>query len=527
MPLNSSRWITHKFMGGWATDFGTTVYTSPDQAGHLEIPFLKDARNIIYEFDGGPRKAPGANVLNTSEVASGATVTGIYDYWRQGTAASATQRRVLHAGTVIMADTADGVFANIGTGLVSGAIPQYSTFDDLLVIGSSSVSDVPRSWDQSTFQVLAGSPPRFSFSVSHRNHQWAAGDYSNPSRLYYSKTLDPEDWTDSTSGSIDIDPSDGDMITGIISHKNELWVFKGPNKGSIHRITGSAEADFARTTFVVGLPVAWIHSIFRFGDDIGFITAYGTVHSLKATAAFADYNQAYFSYPIGTYVRESLNHSRSQYFTSVNDPNNGRVWIGITPSGSQTNTRHLIMDYRFLSQNESYPRWSYWDAQSFASLAYIRDANARPRVFSGGYNGFVYRHGQENRTVNGSAINYRLETPAFTYGDEWLLKNVGDIALSIDALNNNSMTVGWTGDGTTTNTTTVTQGAVGGQFDDGLFDTAVFGGQTFIPRFCGIENGGDFRSVAYIVTDTANNSDISIHSLLAKLTPAGESQENS
>ncbi|MCI0549323.1 MAG: hypothetical protein L0287_00050, partial [Anaerolineae bacterium] len=371
-----------------------------------------------------------------------------------------------------------------------------------------------------------GSPPRFSFSVHHKNKQWAAGVFTTPSRLYFSVTLDPEDWVGATSGSIDIDPNDGDMITAIYPYKNDLWVFKGPYRGSIHRITGSSSSDFARTTFVTGLDAAWQGAVFPFGDDLGFISAKGSIHSVKATAAFGDYNQAFMSYPIGKYVRESLNHSTSRKWVAATDPNNGQVWIAVTPSGQTTNTTCLIMDYRFLSQRESFPRWSYWNAKAFNSLHLVQDTTRRPRIFAGGYDGFVYKLNQTNRTVNGSAISMNAQTPGLTYGEEWLLKNLGDVGVSLEALNNNNVTLTWIRDGVESDSTTVTQGSVGGIFDTGLFDTAVFGGQTFTPRFFGIENGGDFRSCAYKFSDTANDSDLSIHSFMSKLSPAGESQEN-
>ena len=526
MPLNSTRWITHSFGGGWATDFGPTAYNSPDQNGRMVIPFLVEARNIVYEFDGGVHKAPGTDNLNSSALESSTSaIRGIYDYWRQGTSDSAIQRRVCHVGTKIKYDQADGTFIDLFTGMSATSIPQYSTFDDLLIIGSSHNADLPKSWDGTTAQNLAGSPPSFSFSIPHKNHQFAAGVFTNPSRLYYSVPLNPEDWTGAGSGSIDIDPSDGDMITGIVSHKNELIVFKGPNKGSIHRITGSSSSDWARTPFVTGLPVPWIHSVFKFGDDVGFVTTNGTVHSLKATAAFGDYNQAWLSYPIHRYMRDNLNHTRARYFTTATDPNRGYVWIGVTPSGQLTNTRYLIMDYRFLSQNETYPRWSYWDNRAFASVHLVRDFQ-KPRIFAGGYDGFIYKLEQDARTDNGSAINMVVETPSMTYGEEWLLKNLADAGVSLNAHNNASLTLTWILDGVSSFSTTVTQGNTGSVFDTGLFDTAVFGGQTFLPRFFGIENGGDFRAIAYEFSDTANNVDVEIHSVMTKVTPCGESTEN-
>jgi hypothetical protein len=338
--------------------------------------------------------------------------------------------------------------------------------------------------------------------------------------------LNPEDWTNTGSGSIDVDPNDGDMITGIVSHKGNLWVFKGPNKGSIHRISGTSAATWTKTRFIKGLPCPWINSIFSFGDDIGFISTNGSVHSLKATDAYGDYNQAWLSYPINKYLQENLNNSRARYFCAATDPNRGYVWIGITPSGQTTNTRFLIMDYRFLSQQETYPRWSYWDSRAFSCISLVRDTQ-RPRLMAGGYDGFVYKLDQTSRTDSGTAINMVAETPSLTYGDEWLLKNLADAGVSINALNNNTFTLTWTLDGVNSYSITQTQGATGAVFDVGVFDTAVFGGQAFVPRFFGIENGGDFRAISYQFSETADDSDFEVHSFMAKITPSGESTENS
>ena len=525
MSLQGSKWITHRFGGGWATDFGPTTYVGPGDGGMMNIPYLLDARNTVYEFDGGIHKAPGTAKLNASALESGASVRGLYDYWTQGVSASATQRRVIHCGTTIKYDQNDGVFIDMFTGVDATGIPQYDTFDDLLIIGSTATSDLPRSFDGATAQLLAGSPPNFSFSVHHKNHQFAAGVFTNPSRLYFSKPLDPEDWTGTGSGSIDIDPSDGDMITGLISHKGDLWVFKGPNKGSIHRISGSALADWSKTPFVSGLPLPWIHSIFRFGDDVGFVTTNGSVHGLKATAAYGDYNQAWLSYPINKFMQEGLNNSRARFFVTATDPNRGYVWIGVTPSGQTTNTKYLIMDYRFMSQNETYPRWSYWDSRAFACISLVRDTQ-RPRLMAGGYDGFVYKLDQTTRSDSGTAINMNVQTPSLTYGDEWMLKTIVSAGVSLNALNDNILTFKWLRDGVYEQSTTVTQGATGALYDVGLFDDAVFGGQAFVPRFIPIENGGDFRAISYSLVDSADSSDLEIHSMMVKIAPCGESEEN-
>ena len=100
MPARA-QWIRHTFNGGWATDFGAVFHGSPGQDGSIGVPWLEDAENLIYELDGGPHKMPGTTLLNSSTVGSSTSILGLFDYWRMGTSGSATQRRVIHAGTVI------------------------------------------------------------------------------------------------------------------------------------------------------------------------------------------------------------------------------------------------------------------------------------------------------------------------------------------------------------------------------------------------------------------------------------------
>ena len=88
------------FDGGWSTDLGLTMETLADEAGRIKIPFLIAAENVEYDLDGGPRKIGGATKLNSTVVESGEEIRGLYDYWRQGTGGTPTQKRVIHAGTI-------------------------------------------------------------------------------------------------------------------------------------------------------------------------------------------------------------------------------------------------------------------------------------------------------------------------------------------------------------------------------------------------------------------------------------------
>lgn len=519
--------IRHMFGGGWATDFGPTVDVSPDQSGKVVIPFLVDAENIFYEFNGGPHKIGGTEKVNSSAVESGAVITGLYDYWAQGVGGTPTRRRVLHADTKVLSDANDGVFSNtLFTGLVSGAVPSYSTFDDILIISSDATADVPRSWDQTTAQNLAGSPPRFSFSAVHKGRLFAAGNFASPSTLYYSAAFNPEDWTGSGSGSISIDPNDGDMITGIASFKNELIVFKGPNKGSIHRIIGSSPADFSHVTFVSGIGAAWQNSIFKYGSDLGFVSQFGTAHSLNATAAFGDFFETALSRPIHKWITDHLNFNRLRYIWATVDSINGRVIFTLSIDASSTNNAMIMMDYRF-----NPVRWSYLPSYAGGSINTFVDTNNIKRVLIGGNDGYVRRANIVNRSLDSTtAISAKVTTPFMNYGDPMLMKTISQASVGIAPKGNYNLTFGWTRDNNAQQTQTVTQGGgdVLGPADDNQFTlgTSTLGGASFVDRYMELEEGGEFRAIQYQVTQNGVNEDLEVHSVSATIKPSGISTEN-
>ena len=108
--------IRNLFGGGWATDFGPSFDGGPDQVNQLQVPFLVNAENVLYEFDGGPHKMPGTAKLNSAAMESGAVIKGIFDFWDTGTGSSSTQHRVVHVGTTIKKDDADGMTLEARTG---------------------------------------------------------------------------------------------------------------------------------------------------------------------------------------------------------------------------------------------------------------------------------------------------------------------------------------------------------------------------------------------------------------------------
>jgi hypothetical protein len=534
MASLGTKTIRHKFSGGWSSDFGPNIDATPGEDNSIDIPFLVDAENVLFELDGGPHKIGGTSKVNSTVMESGATVSGLYDYWRQGSTGAPVRRRIVHVGTKILADIDNGAFTQtLFTGLRSGAVPNYATFDDRLIISSD--SDVPKTWDQATVSDLGGTPPRFSFCVVHKNRVFAAGDFSAPSRLYYSVLLNPQDWIGAGSGSIDIDPSDGDMITGIASHRDDLFVFKGPNKGAIHRITGSSPTGgdaFARKPFVNGLGACWQNAIFRYGDELGFVSQYGTVHNLQATQAFGDFQDVALSRPINKWINQNLNFSNLRSIWAVNSPTEGRVYFTVPTNASSTNNNVLVMDYRRF-QKFGIMAWSLIPDYSFQSLNLFVDQSGYRRVLGGAKDGFVKRLNMPARSLDNAsptAYTAKMTSPFINYGLPIHMKTISEASIGVAPSGNYNATFKWTRDNNSQQSQSISLlgldvlgASSSNQFTLGA---SVLGGVGYSDRFMSLEDGGEFRAIQYQVTQGGLNQDLELHSLTATVKAGSTSLEN-
>lgn len=525
--VSRSKFLKHLFGGGWATDYGPTAFVGISVGGKVELPWLNEAENAIFELDGGPHKMPGCTKNFSVALESGAAIVGVYDAWFSGSAGTPSQHRILNIGTKIKKDNGNDTFTDLFTGMTAGAVPSYCMLEDLLILSNDSGVDVPKSWDGTTAQNLAGSPPPFSFCVSHKNYAWAAGDKTHPSRLYYSVVFNPADWTSSGSGFIDIDPSDGDGITGIRSHRDQLWVFKGPYKGAIHQISGSSptgDDPFARVTYVTGIGAINNNTIIPAGNDLMFMWSDGTVRSLSTTNNFGNYDENTVSEPINGWIRDHANLSKLKYAQMVNWPEYGIILIALPIDAGTVPNCILMLDYRFNPQ-----RWAKWKSYTMVTaLAQAVNASTSKRVILAGSNdGFLRTIVNSTRAIDGSTtIPYNVLTPYLDYDLPLQFKTLEGASICFNPKSSGNVTLGWARDGAPPQTDTLSQGGGGGVLDSFMLDTDFLGGGQFQEKFTRLsEMGGEFRSIQYQVSQNTID-DVEIHSISAHITPGAESYEN-
>lgn len=528
MPVNPNfRYLRHLFGGGWATGYGPATSVQPN-GDEVQIPYLVNADNVFYELDGGPHLEYGTTALNSSALESGATVKGIYDFWLQG--GSPAQHRIIHVGTKVYRDDGDGTFTSLFTGLSSGAVPSYSQFDDIAIIAND--ADVPKSWDGTTAQNLAGSPPNFAFSVVHSSSLFAAGVDAAPSTLYYSVPFDPEDWGGAGSGTIQIDPNDGDRITGLASYKGNLIVFKGPYKGSIHVITGTSSANFAHQELQRGIGAVWQNSITPYGDDLAFLWSDGHIYSLQATNAFGNFRQAaQLTAGIASYINEHYNFGRLRHAWLTTWASRGIMLLTVPVDSADDPNVIIMLDYRFTPM-----RLALWsDFDDYACLALVIDGvmNNRPVVMGGAADGFVYKFGFSTRSLKDvGPMNYRVTTPYFNYGSPLFLKTISAASLSIAPHNEEDITFAWSRDDEAQQTRTTSQSsgsdvlAPSSTNPEFTLGTSALGGASGVDRYMDLDVGGQFRTIQYEVRQGIAGADLELHGIGAAIQINGVSLEN-
>ena len=554
MPHNSSQWITHTIDGGWATDYGKTHYASPEN-GSLSIPWLNVCENIKFYSDGSFGKYPGCfNIVTAPIIAptssggfnTSSRVYTIFDYLRLGTSLTGTRKRVAIVGTFLYDISNALSIAPIPIGqldITSSSIPHLTTFNDLLIIATSVT---PKSWDQTTFQSLAGTPPNFKFSAHHAGRHWAAGISATPSKLHYSAVGNPEDWVGAGSGSIDIDPGDGDAITGILPWKNELWVFKGPYRLSIHRITGSSPSDFARKPFIYGISAAGQSSIFPVGNDFAFWSPRGSCHSLTATDTFGDYAQSYINYPILSWCRNPDNITggvMSDAWQTVTDVSQNLSYSILNNHTLETvKSEMILMDWKFKSDSNLYPRFIrlpvLGKCTTVGMMASVFTDSRLLPTFGTEY-GIIKQELSPNLTfyTNESlAFPYRVETPRLTYGPTYYRKTLAgasiDIVSNFNPLNSTvgtlELSIGGRGAPSQTMNFSNRGGVPLGTF---VLGTDQLGSNGDIPNFYEATTGESEAFSYTLVEDSSltliRGNDVRVRHFSTLMTPSGTSMEAS
>jgi hypothetical protein len=394
---------------------------------YLSKDGLSIADNIYYSFTGERRKRLGtalAHATSTMHLSStSANVKSMEDFWRHGASLTPTQRFVYTAST--------GIFAWAGTTAAPATISSTwgtnaSITDNIVIAQGYSVFsngvDNPMKWDQTTLSQLSTAAPLYTSAAYHLRRLFVVGTAATPSRVDISAGGDITTWTGGDTGNFVIDEDDGDRIVGVSEtfHKR-LYIFKGPNLGSIHEIAGNTLASLTRDKIYIGHPALNQHGIITTQNDIFWISKFGA-HSLRTTQKYGDTEAYFISSPIQDLFRdEKLNASRLDQAYGFWHPLYGIIGWVVAPATATTNTWAIIYHYLISDPGPQGKKfWSIWKFNGMAPYSVMQAVTpagqtqqpGRPRIYFGGSaDGQVYKGDQSTLTdAQGSAYTAKVRT---------------------------------------------------------------------------------------------------------------------
>ena len=337
----------------------------------------------------------------------------------------ATEVQIKVEGTVIQKLTgATWASMSGGTGLTTGLDMNFC-FANGYLYGFNGTDTVRRATN--TLVTTVAGIPVGKWAIWWRNYLFVGGVSAYPNRVYFSNLGDPE--TFSASDYIDIEPGDGDALTGGIGTKDKVLFSK---KGAWYYLVGSGTNTFAIYPITYDFGSCNFRGITNYGNDVWCVDNEGKVRSVirNQYGLFSGQDMAseFIVQTLETINKGSLDTVCSTYI-------DGRLLIAV-PTGSATKNDLVLVYNGDAPVADGKSKWTTitgWNPACFDAYdntLYIGDSNATSLVFSWAGN-----------DDNGTAIDCEWIGPEMAFQNEgrkkrflgvkWFAKPLGDYDTSI------------------------------------------------------------------------------------------------
>lgn len=351
-------------------------------------------------------------------------ITSLHHYISE----SGTSLILYTLGTKLFKANTDGTGVTEITGsltLPSNKFSQWRTFGGLAigVNGATSGDNPVKVTSAGTAAALGGTPPKAKYIEIWNNRVWLVSATA-PNQIRASALGLPEDWTTTGAAgtiSLDIDPDDGDRITGIIAFKGRLFVFK---RKKIYVVTQGGDpftldgGKIVRDIFNSNIGCVSGYTIQTVLDDVLFLSE-GGVASLRTAEVVAEFRSALVSRKVSEIAQISKIHDEIASYV-LDDVS--QYWLSIPDDLSPTNVPVVyVFDYKTLLEQQL--RWVRFDGlvcgTAFTSLVSSTGKNYLIAAKKGTQN-FIFKYVPETSapvyTDDGDAYTKILRTKAYTQG---------------------------------------------------------------------------------------------------------------
>ena len=261
--------------------------------------------------------------------------------------------------------------------------------------------------------------PLGKFGCYFHNYLFVAGVAAYPNRLYWSDINTPTTFT--AANVVDINPGDGDEITGLATFNDELYVFK---RNTIWSVSGWAGSTFSSTTVgyqntnskLYGIGTPSHKSIVATGKDLFWISYMGGIphfRCLTQTAWATSLEQGIVSFDIET-TMDGLHSDSLDLTTGIFD---GKYVRWAVPNGSSTYNNLVLVFEPTVKASTNLGVWRSWVKWTGLNpSAFINSQISGEQAIyygSGDDVGLVYKMDASVYTDNGTAVPLKVQTRDF------------------------------------------------------------------------------------------------------------------
>lgn len=366
---------------------GLNIKESPNKLATFKnlSMFLTVSRNTVPPHAGGVSTRPDVTAYNSTTL--GASVKVIGGGQHRHSNGTNSNLCATNNGRVHRLNT-DGTTTTLKTGLSTASQATFRQFNDLMIYTDR--VNAPQSWDGTTWQALAGTPPGTGGPHDVHGGRVHMLDATNVRRDSWSKLGDGENYTAAgDAGSFIVTGRLSSPLVAILAMTNELLML---HRDFVTRLQGTSPTTFALTNAVPAQVsmgcISALGAVFG-NNDAHWISQRG-IHAVAPTLKFGDYEERFESTNIDPYFLpnsgvtlslDSLPNAAACY-----DTQNNRLYFAVDSDGNAQNDMILCLDVATQG-------WSVWTGTTIAAhsmwTAYT-GANGI-EVFFGGYDGFVRR----------------------------------------------------------------------------------------------------------------------------------------
>jgi hypothetical protein len=346
----------------------------------LPAGYAADALNCVLENDKIEKRTGYSLVGNDQGSKRG---LGLFGYEN----AAGTKRLVAMfddaggANAIMSHWTGSGNWANVNGGgsFTANIDVNFEQGDDLLFTFNG--TDSSYKYDGTDASAVAAVPVT-KYARWFHNYMFCAGNSSTPSRLYFSNVGDPETW--GAGDYIDVNPNDGDVITGLHILGDELIVTK---KNRVWVLTGFGSAGFAVTDInerVTGFGNISHRSMANIGNDNLFLSFVGEMPHIRSVQ-----RTRYAVVVAGGIVSDNIEGTlggvnKTKLDLSACFFDGRRYYLALADGSSTYNNLVLVYD----TLNKGFTRWTglnpaAWAVSTIGGSAeiYFQEASADSKVY--------------------------------------------------------------------------------------------------------------------------------------------------